>query len=89
VFTPVAPQFEAQAMAQVRAAIAKRQRFSPTDQRAIQMFGREQLRPIYDGITIGLQVLVGMSVRAKSASGAPWERAGDTFFCSFSAKRWR
>jgi putative ABC transport system permease protein len=59
VFTPVAPQFEAQAMAQVRAAIAKRQRFSPTDQRAIQMFGREQLRPIYDGITIGLQVLVG------------------------------
>ncbi len=59
VFTPVAPRFEAQAMAQVRAAIARRQGFSPTDQRAIQMFGREQLRPIYDGITIGLQVLVG------------------------------
>lgn len=59
VFTPVAPQFEAHAMAQVRAAVARRQGFSPTDQRAIQMFGREQLRPIYDGITIGLQVLVG------------------------------
>jgi putative ABC transport system permease protein len=58
VFEPVAPQFEKQAMEQVRAAIAKRQRFSPTDQRAIMMFGREQFRPIIDGITIGLQVLL-------------------------------
>ena len=40
------------------AAIAKRQRFSPTDNRAIQMFGREEFRPIIDGITIGLQVLL-------------------------------
>lgn len=44
-------------MRQVRAAIAKRQRFSPTDERAIMMFGREQFRPIIDGITIGLQSL--------------------------------
>ena len=27
-------------------------------QRAIQMFGREEFRPIIDGITIGLQVLL-------------------------------
>jgi putative ABC transport system permease protein len=42
----------------VRAAIGKRQRFSPTDKRAIQMFGRAEFRPIIDGITIGLQVLL-------------------------------
>jgi putative ABC transport system permease protein len=57
-FEPVAPQFEKLAMQQIRAAIAKRQRFSPTDERAILMFGREQFRPIIDGITIGLQVLL-------------------------------
>jgi putative ABC transport system permease protein len=58
VFEPVAPPFEKLAMQQVRAAVAKRQRFSPTDERAIQMFGREQFRPIIDGITIGLQMLL-------------------------------
>jgi putative ABC transport system permease protein len=58
VFEPVAPQFEAAAQAQVLATVAKRQRFSATDKRAIQMFGREEFRPIIDSITIGLQVLM-------------------------------
>jgi len=58
VFEPVAPQFEQKAIDQVRAALAKRQRFSPTDTRAIQAFGREEFRPVIDGITIGLQVLL-------------------------------
>ena len=58
VFGSVAPRFEPQAMEQVRAAVAKRQRFSPTDRRAIRMFGREEFRPIIDGISIGLQVLL-------------------------------
>jgi len=57
VFEPLAPQFEKLSMQQVRAAIAKRQRFSPTDERAIMMFGREQFRPIIDGITIGFEFL--------------------------------
>jgi putative ABC transport system permease protein len=57
VYEPIAPQFEKESMNQVRAAIAKRQRFSPTDERAIMMFGREQFRPIIDAITIGLQTL--------------------------------
>jgi putative ABC transport system permease protein len=57
VFEPIAPQFEAEAIRQVRAAVAKRQRFSPTDERALMMFGREQFRPIVDGITIGFQAL--------------------------------
>jgi putative ABC transport system permease protein len=42
----------------VREVVGKRQRFSGTDTRAIQMFGREEFRPIIDGITIGLQVLL-------------------------------
>ncbi len=58
VFAPVAPQFEEKARAQVLAVIAERQRFSPTDKKAIMMFGREEFRPIIDGITIGLQVLL-------------------------------
>jgi putative ABC transport system permease protein len=58
VFNPVAPQFEIAAEQQVRSAIAKRQRFSDTDKRALQMFGREEFRPIIDGLTIGLKVLL-------------------------------
>src|SRR6516165_3508532 len=58
IFEPVAPQFEKKAEAQVLAAIADRQQFSPSDKKAIQMFGREEFRPIIDGLTIGLQVLL-------------------------------
>ncbi|HXY13460.1 MAG TPA: ABC transporter permease [Terriglobales bacterium] len=58
VFEPIAPQFEKQAMAQVLAAVATRQQFSPTDKKAIQMFGRDEFRPIINAITIGLQVLL-------------------------------
>jgi putative ABC transport system permease protein len=58
VFAPVVPQWEEKAKAQVLALIAKRQRFSPTDRRAIVMYGRQEFRPIIDGITIGLQALL-------------------------------
>jgi len=58
VFAPIAPQFEKKAMDQVLAAIATRQQFSPTDKKAILMFGRDEFRPIIDGLTIGLQVLL-------------------------------
>ena len=58
VFNPVAPRFELAAEQQVRASMAKRQRFSATDKRALQMFGREEFRPIVDGLTIGLKVLL-------------------------------
>jgi putative ABC transport system permease protein len=57
-FQPVAPQFEKKAMAQVLAAVATRQQFSPTDPKAIQMFGRDEFRPVIDALTIGLQVLL-------------------------------
>jgi putative ABC transport system permease protein len=58
VFQPVAPQFEKRAMAQVLAAVATRQQFSPTDPKAFQMFGRDEFRPVIDAITIGLEVLL-------------------------------
>ena len=58
VFAPIAPQFETRAMAQVLAAVATRQQFSPTDPKAFQMFGRDEFRPVIDGITIGLEVLL-------------------------------
>jgi putative ABC transport system permease protein len=58
VFAPIAPQFEKRAMAQVLAAVATRQNFSPTDPKAFQMFGRDEFRPVIDGLTIGLQVLL-------------------------------
>ncbi len=58
VFEPIAPQFEKRAMAQALAAVAARQQFSPTDAKAFQMFGRDEFRPVIDGITIGLQVLL-------------------------------
>lgn len=58
VFAPLLPQWEAKAKAQVLEVIARRQRFSPTDRRAIVMFGRQEFRPIIDSITIGLQVLL-------------------------------
>ncbi len=58
VFEPIAPQFEKKAMAQVLAAIATRQQFSPTDKKAFQMFGRDEFRPVIDAITIGLEVLL-------------------------------
>jgi putative ABC transport system permease protein len=58
VFEPVAPQFEAPAMQQFREAVANRQHFSPKDKRAITMFGRQEFKPIYDGITLGIEGLL-------------------------------
>src|SRR6202047_5204373 len=57
-FEPVAPTFEPAAMQQVRSAIAGRQHFSASDKRAVTMFGRQEFKPIYDGITIGIEVLL-------------------------------
>ena len=57
-FEPISPNFEADAMRQVRAAVAGRQRFSASDKRAITMFGRQQFKPIYEGITRGIEVLL-------------------------------
>lgn len=58
VVQPVAPIYEQQAERQIRAALAKRLRFDPRDERALQTFGTSTIRPIIDGLTIGLQALL-------------------------------
>ncbi len=58
IFEPVAPEFEAPAMQQFRDAIANRQHFSAKDKRAITMFGRQEFKPVYDGITLGIEGLL-------------------------------
>src|ERR1700745_2629046 len=58
VWEPIAPGLEPAAMTQFRTAIANRQHFSPSDKRAITMFGREAFKPIYEGITIGIEALL-------------------------------
>ena len=58
VMEPVNPRFEKEAIRELRAAVGDRQGFSGTDEKAIQIFGREEFRPVIDGLTIGLQVLL-------------------------------
>lgn len=58
VFSPVNARFERKAIEQFKMAVARRKGFSPADPRALNVFGREQFRPIIDGITIGLQTLL-------------------------------
>jgi putative ABC transport system permease protein len=58
IFEPVAPEFEPAAMIQMRTAVANRQHFSAGDKRAITMFGREEFKPIYEGITLGIEGLL-------------------------------
>jgi putative ABC transport system permease protein len=58
VFQPVSSRFEKQAMEQFRALLAQRQRFSPKDERAIIMFGRQQFRPLLEGLGIGIEALL-------------------------------
>ena len=72
VFEPVAPQFEAPAMVQFRTAVASRQRFSPNDKRAITMFGRQEFKPVYDGITFGIEGLLFLNRRDDARNWRRW-----------------
>lgn len=58
VIQPVSAQFEDLAAIQFRTSIAKRKGFDPKDKRAIETFGTSDMRPIVDGLTIGLQGLL-------------------------------
>ena len=81
VFEPIAPQFEKKAMAQVLAAVATRQQFSPTDPKAIQMFGRDEFRPVIDGMTIGL---AGAAYVYRRADAGHRRRGRDEHHAGFS-----
>jgi putative ABC transport system permease protein len=58
VIQPIAPLFEDKAEEQFRESLARRFGFSPTDKRAVTGFGTSNIRPIIDGLSIGLQVLL-------------------------------
>jgi putative ABC transport system permease protein len=58
VIQPISGQFEDLADRQFREAIAKRKGFDPKDKRAIETFGTSDMRPIVDGLTIGLNGLL-------------------------------
>ncbi|HYM11972.1 MAG TPA: ABC transporter permease [Bryobacterales bacterium] len=60
VVDPVNRSASLPAVAQAREILARRQRFSPKDERAVRIFSRAQFRPIIDGITIGIEVLLAV-----------------------------
>lgn len=58
VIQPISGRFEDQADTQFRESIARRKGFDPKDKRAIETFGTSDMRPIVDGLTIGLRGLL-------------------------------
>ena len=58
VVTSVSPEMDALAQQQVLSILAERQHFSPTDTRAVRMISMAAFRPIYVGITYGLEILL-------------------------------
>ena len=58
VVTPVSPEMDTLAQQQVLSILAERQHFSPTDKRAVRMLSMAAFRPIYVGITYGLEILL-------------------------------
>ncbi len=55
---PIASSMEERAIVQVRELLSRRHRFAPDDEQAVELFGKSEIRPIIDGISIGLQVLL-------------------------------
>lgn len=58
VIQPISARFEDAAADQFRASLARRKGFDPKDKRAIDTFGTSDMRPIVDGLTIGLRGLL-------------------------------
>jgi putative ABC transport system permease protein len=58
VFTAVGPGMEKAAGQQVLAVLAQRQRFSPTDKRAVLLDSMAEFRPIMMGISYGVEFLL-------------------------------
>lgn len=58
VIQPVAPLFEDKAEQQFRESMARRFGYPATDKRAVTGFGTSNIRPIIDGLSIGLQALL-------------------------------
>jgi len=58
VIQPIAPLFEDKAEQQFRESMARRFGYPAADKRAVTGFGTSNIRPIIDGLSIGLQVLL-------------------------------
>jgi len=58
VWQAVTPVLEPKATKQVREFLAKRYRYNPTDERAVNMFGSEETNKITDGIVGGLKIVL-------------------------------
>jgi len=58
VFQAVAPTQEAKAIRQVRELLAERYRYSPDDERALNMFGSADMKKIVGPIVTGLQLVL-------------------------------
>jgi putative ABC transport system permease protein len=58
VWQAMSPLLEAKAQKQVREFFAKRYRFNPADERALNMFGSEKTHEITDGIVGGLTIVL-------------------------------
>jgi len=60
VWMPVNPMFRAQALLDVRAVLGRAHKFSPNDERALQVFIFNEYMRIIDTMSIALQVLLGL-----------------------------
>jgi putative ABC transport system permease protein len=58
VWQAVSPMLEPKAQLQVRDLIAKRYRYNPADERALNMFGSEKTQEITGGIVMGLKIVL-------------------------------
>src|SRR4051812_25641273 len=58
VWQAVSPMLEPKAQLQVRDLIAKRYRYNPADERALNMFGSEKAQEITGGIVMGLKLVL-------------------------------
>ncbi len=58
VYQAVSPVVEAKATRQVREFLAKRYRYNPNDERAVNIFGSEQTQKITGGIVGGLKIVL-------------------------------
>jgi putative ABC transport system permease protein len=58
VFEAMDPTLSSRATNQVKEVLGKRLRFNPTDERALRIFGSEQLQNITAGIVLGLKLVL-------------------------------
>lgn len=60
VWTPANPLFRAQAVKEIRATMGRLHNFSPNDERALEVIVFNEFMKVIDGMSMGLQVLLGL-----------------------------